>query len=459
MIAEDPRLTKNAEINRQFECMTAAHFRLAFMLCQHLYVRAKRDDRNSRGGAKSTVKRGLCVLYHYVYCFIGRNSERMIINQIKQLSDVEVKSVDMNDENHRWCIESFRREGRSFMSEPTVIIYIPWVQCLSAVGRKHGSCPLSNGRACLVYTQAALWLSERWKCTVKAWKDHDYSILEPWFDHQYRIHEHTIEKKALELGRRSGPFTVWKKAFYAEQFYNRAHTLLMGGLFFDRRHFDGCGIDPVSSLHPLYTKVFALGRELETRGEEERRSRGDKMALELRNDAETGDFIVDYGPIMPPCIRHLYDKTVLRRSHFKYDDRQTFFSWAFTAGIPLSSINTMWVKMCGDDASVSPRDVSALLATPGQLYQLYTTNRETGKVYNFKGCAKMTQHCIFVDIEDIIQRKGMCVQATCMPVDGKRPPAPEKWSPMLATIIQHRQHKLHGDLVGGGARQAAPACS
>lgn len=457
MIAEDPRLTKNAEIIRQFECMTAAHFRLAFMLCQHLYARAKRDDMNSRGGAKTIVKRGMCVLYHYVYCFIGRNSERTIINQIKQLRDVQIKNVDMSDDNHRWCIENFRREESTFVSEPTAIIYIPWIQFLSAVGRKCGSCPLVNGKACVIYTQAARWISERWKCVVKLWKEHDYAILEPWFDHQYKIHEHTIKKKAEELGRRSSQFNIWKTSFYAEQFYNRAHTLLMGGSFFDRRQFVDCGIDPVTALQPLYVKVFALGRQIESRGEEERRSRGDKMALELRNDAETGDFFVDYGPIMPPCIRHLYEKTIRARSHFKYDDRQTFFSWAFTAGIPLSSVNAMWVKMCGEDKNVSPRDVSALLATPGQLYQLYTTNRQTGKVYNFKGCAKMAQHCIFVDIEEITQRKSMCVQSTCIPIEGKNPPAPEKWSPMLATIIQYRQHKLHSDLVGDIAGQAAPA--
>lgn len=458
-IAEDPRLTKNEEIVRQFECMTEEHFRLAFMLCQHLYARAKREDRNSRGGAKSVVKRGLCVLYHYVYCFIGRNAERIILRHISKLCDVFIKDINTENSNHAWCLDAFRRQENSFVAEPTVIIYVPWTQYLSAVGRKRGSCPLEKGYACLTYTQVAHWISERWKCVVKLWKDHDYAILEPWFVHQYKIHEHTIQKKAVELGRYSSAFIIWKKNFYAEQFYNRAHTLLMGGMFFDRRHFIGCSVDPVTALQPLYAKVFAAGRKLEEKGEEERRSRVDKMALELRNDAETGDFIVDYGSIMPPCIRFMYDKTVARRSHFKYDDRQTFFSWAFTAGIPLSSIDAMWVRMCSDDTNISPREVSAILATPAQLYQLYTTNRQSGKVYNFKGCAKMAQHCIFADIEDITERKSMCVQSVCIPTAGKRAPAPEKWSPMLATIIQFRQKSLHNDLVGSGTRQASPSDS
>jgi hypothetical protein len=446
-IAEDPRLTKNANIVREFECMTVEHFRLAFMLCQHLYSRTKREDRSNRGGAKSIVKRGLCVLYHYVYCFIGRNSERTILNQIRQLRDIKIVPIDERNPNHVWCLENFRREGHVFAAQPTCIIYVPWIQFLSSVGRKRGGCPLENGYACIVYTQATCWISERWKCIVKAWKEHDYAILEPWFAHQYKIHEQTIEKKATELGRRSGQFVVWKKAFYNEQFYNRAYTLLMSGMFYDRRHFIGSGVDPVTTLQPLYSKVFAAGRQLETKGEDERRTRCDRMALALHNENETGDFATDYGPIMPPCIRYLYEKTISSRSHFKYDDRQTFFSWAFTAGISLSTINTMWVKMCGDDANVSPRDVAALLKTPEQLYHLYTSNREAGKNYNFKGCAKMVQHCIFSDIEDITERKSMCVQQSCVQTAGRRLPSPEKWSPMLATIIQHEQRALHGNLV------------
>lgn len=446
-ISTDARLTRNEEIARQFECLTVEHFRLAFVLCQHLYVRATDVyAEKHRGGAKSLIRRGICVFYHYLYYYVAGGGETAIIKQIDYLKDVRVVRLDAEKANHAWCLQRFKEEHGEWAAAPNYIIMVPWRQFLTAVSRKRHFCPLENGYACVIYTQVGHWVAERWKCVVSAWRDHDHSIIDPWYTHQYAIHKPTIDKNGNEMGWRSGAFAIWRNKYYKDQFYSPARNKMLNGYFYEYSEIVRAGFNPDTALYPLYVKLFAVGRAIEDRTASERRqqsaARGD---LDFRNEAETGDFYTDYGPIMPPCIEVMYTTAIETRSHFKYDDRMTFFSWTFKAGIPLTSVETMWTTMCANDPKVNARATPALLAVPSGLYRKYTLDKERGERYNFKGCAKMAQHCVFGDIENVLERAQQCIECVCADRGGRRLPAPEKWSPMLATIIKHRQ-RSNGDL-------------
>lgn len=443
-IAEDARLIDNSEIIRQFECLTPEHFRLAFFICQHLYVRLNREGRE-RGDVRSLIRRGMCVLYHYVYCYIGRNSEQTIIKQIQHLKDIVITPVNLTDDLHEWCLTNFRTVHGIFAPEPKFIISVPWTQCLSIVGRKIGACPLRNGSALLVYTQAVRWISERWKCIVKIIEDHDHAILDPWFIHQYAIHKPTIDKQKAETDRASGSFSIWRQNYYDKFFYDPAHDMLLNGEYYKYDEIARHDFEPTIVLDPLYASVFSLARELDTKLTHERRSKRKKDDLDFYNENETGDFFIDYGAIMPPCIRYMYKKHIEQKSHFKYDDRFTFFAWTFMIGIPLSSVNKMWSTMCAADTHIAKRDPN-LLSIPNDLYRKYTLNKERGQSYSLKGCAKMAQYCIFSGNQDMDERKTMCSQFVCGSNDGRALPSPKKWSPMLATIISQRRRHIQVEL-------------
>ena len=444
-IAEDSRLIDDSEIIRQFECLTPEHFRIAFFICQHLYVRIQ--SREKAGEAVRThIRRGMCVLYHYVYCYIGRNSEQTILKQIHQLKDIVVTPVDPLDTLHEWCLINFRTEHGIFAPEPKYIINVPWVQCCSIVGRKHGTCPLRNGFALLVYTQATRWISERWKCIVKVLNDHDHALIDPWFIHQYAIHKPIIMKQAEDLRNNESEYAIWKGRYYDQYFYDPARDMLLSGKYYNYDEIARPDFDPAVALDPLYASIFSRGREMDTKLIREERSKVNRDDLDFHNKNETGDFFVDYESIMPQCIRGMYTKHITQKTHFRYDDRLTFFAWTFKMGIPLSSVNKMWSAMCAADARISKRDVPSLLAVPGELYRKYTLNKERGQNYNFKGCAKMAQHCIFAANPDITERKIMCSQLVCGNNEGRALPAPKFWNPTLATIILHKRNHVQVEL-------------
>ncbi len=439
-IAADARLVRNEEIMRQFECLTVEHFRLAFALCQHLYVRATDPyAEKHRGGAKSLVRRGICVLYHYLYYHVAGGGEMGIIKQIDHLRDVRVVPLNPENANHAWCLEYFRQEHGEWAQAPKYIIMVPWRQFLSGVARKRQACPLESGFACVVYTQVGHWVAERWKCTVRAWRDHDHPIIDPWYAHQYAIHKPTIDAARNEMGRHSGAFSIWKTNFHKEHFYNPARVKMLNGHFYDHAATSRPGFDPDAVLYPLYTRLFAMGRTIESRAAHDRQQQSTARGeLDFHNEAETGDFLVDYGPIMPPCIEVMFSTATSTHTHFKYEDRMIFFSWTFKVGIPLASVEAMWTNMCKNDKKVDARAAAALLAVPGGLYRKYTLDKERGENYNFRGCAKMSAHCVFADIESVVERAQQCIECVCTD-HSRRLPAPEKWSPMLATIIKHRQ--------------------
>lgn len=445
-ISEDTRLLNNDEIIRQFECLTPEHFRLAFFICQHLYVRLNKETRE-RGDVRSLIRRGMCVLYHYVYCYIGRNSEQTIIKQIQSLKDITITLIDTADPLHEWCLINFRTEHGIFAPEPKYIIAVPWMQCLSIVGRKNGACPLRNGKALIVYTQATRWISERWKCIVKLLEDHDHALIDPWFIHQYAIHKPTIIRQAEELDRDSGEYSIWKQNFYDRYFYDPAREMLLNGKYYNYDDLARPAFEPLVALDPLYSSVFACAREMDTKISQEKRDKPKRGDLDFYNENETGDFFVDYESIMPPCIRHMYITHIKQKGHFKYDDRMTFFAWTFMVGIPLSSVNNMWSAMCAADVRVTKRDVPGLLAVPNDLYRKFTLSKQQGKSYNFKGCSKIPQHyCIFSANPDLTERKIMCSQVVCGDNNGRALPAPKFWSPMLATIISHRRKHIQVEL-------------
>lgn len=110
----------------------------------------------------------------------------------------------------------------------------------------------------------------------------------------------------------------------------------------------------------------------------------------------TGDFYKDYGLIMPPCIRSMYDTHVQNGTHFNNEERLKFFWWAFKASVPLDTVMDMWNTMVDNDSQLPAREKKSVKREGEGLYLKQQRSREAGNERHYFGCAKMKSHCPFV---------------------------------------------------------------
>jgi hypothetical protein len=365
----------------------------------------------------------------------------------------------------------FKRKHGDDVPMPQIIIKVPWTQGLSIIA-SHECLHMEDGFMFLNYLQISDWMRDKWHHRInqlRRWDEENVSW--PWLDGEYFKFKDVIPVN-IDMAQRE--FVDFLKAFNYRTFLAPLKHTMQTGLVFSLLKKDDeleiplqCDVEIVSTI---YRSIFETGKKLEAvlhkrllvarRASTEARSIDDiphenEIFYHPLEENTTGDLYKDYGRIMPPCIKTMYETHVQNRTHFKHDERLKFFWWAFKASISLDVVMTMWSSMVDNDSSIAERDKELIKREGKNLFIKHQRNREAGNEYNFFGCGKMAAYCPFAkqqtvgDIEDITvdlrTRKIRCGGSLWE----KKTPIPSKglgikkwpdkhlkiWSPMTATGI------------------------
>lgn len=373
----------------------------------------------------------------------------------------------------------FTRKYGDTQPIPEFIIKVPWSQATGILSRQENFF-MEDGFVFLDYMQISAWMKDVWHSAVNNARSWDNkNIIWPWLDREGEAYKDVIP---INVDMSHTEFVEYFKGFNERTFYVPLSQHLTNGLFFveddDNEGVekpDASEVDHNKALCFLYRSVFDHGRKLEamlrTRVLMLRRSAAEsKSSSEIPSENEifyqplesnaTGDFFKDYGRIMPPCIKSMYETFVNSRTHFRNEERLRFFQWAFKASVPLPTLLEMWSAMLDNDASIPQRERTALYRECSNIYNRNQRNRDAGNEFNYFGCAKMAVYCPFAsqkpsssssipDIEDlskeIVGRKISCgnlLYDTKTPVPDKGVIEPRwpsrhlsRWSPMTATAV------------------------
>lgn len=385
--------------------------RLAMAVIQHLCARLRNRT------LKQQLINGLVVLHHYYYFYVCARAEELIIADLLQnrqgtwsVSEL-VPGEEENDRDFLHTLSVLNREACRYK------ILVPWTECLDLVRRREVL--LRGGLAYLDYTQVAAWSVQRWISGFRQWTEHDQLITIP-----------LIDKHLDNLSREGG---MSNRDFKAERVkVQRSYELiLMRDLFYLEPEL-GADFDARRFLHPIYAQLFAHVR---SSGDTEQRTPS-KSVLETNYPQ-----FFDYIEVMPPCILSLYKKTLDARTHFKYDDRFLFFTWAYKTGMSLHLLEDMWTRMCEQDTdAVRQGKLASLSVEPSMVY---TRHDQSDKQVGLHRCETLqkTRLCAFtsVDIEDLTQQKT-CVNSVCGSSTNWHQHL-DTWSPMAATRFKVKQKK------------------
>lgn len=373
----------------------------------------------------------------------------------------------------------FARKYGEDQPVPAFIIKVPWSQATGILSRQENFY-MEDGFVFLDYMKISSWMRDVWHSAVNnahSWDNKN--IIWPWLDREGEAYKDVIP---INVDMSHTEFIEYFKGFNERTFHVPLSQQLENGLFFVESDddegsdkSDASEVDHNKALSFLYRSVFDHGRKLEamlrTRVLMMRRSIAESTSSsEIPADNEifyqplesnvTGNFFNDYGRIMPPCIRIMYEKHIEERTHLRNDERLKFFQWAFKASVPLAILLEMWSMMIDNDSSVSQRERKTLYQECSNIYNKNQRNRDSNTELHYFGCAKMQIYCPFVsqkptssssleDIEDLGKelstRKIRCGNALYdakTPVPNKGMVEPRwphrylsRWSPMTATSV------------------------
>jgi hypothetical protein len=362
---------------------------------------------------------------------------------------------------------------------PQFIIKVPFTQALKIHGKKQ-SYYMEDGMTFLDYTHMADWMRDKWHASVSNTRRWDLeNIAWPWLDTEQKRFADVIPINTYET---IPEFIEFMRGFEERQFNGPLRQKMRSEMFtslIPRDSLESYG-DPHAIVPFIYTPVFEHGRILEQRLKvrnslNRQQTPGTRGPGDLPSENEifyqpiaeniTGDFYKDYGKIMPPCIRAMYETHVRNRTHLKNDERLKFFWWTFKASVPLDLVLSMWEEMIDNDASVPSREKKSLRKEAVIIYQKQQRNREAQNEFKYFGCAKMSTHCPFTkrsstpscssssdvgDIEDLGKNIGHRKISCGTALWEQRIPVPspniglaarwpgrylKDWSPMTATAL------------------------
>jgi hypothetical protein len=358
---------------------------------------------------------------------------------------------------------------------PSFVIKVPWLQALGIMGR-HENYYTEDGFVFLDYTQIAVWMRDTWHSAVihtRRWDEE--KVIWPWLDYEYAKYQDVIP---MNIDMMYTEFLDFLKGFNERTFFGPLKQSLRNGLFSSIEE-DPNEPTPYADYRLvvpyLYAPVFEHGRRLESQlrarllmARQNAAQSGASNDIPSENEIfyqpleanVTGNFFEDYGRIMPPCIKNMYESHMNNHTHFKNDERLKFFWWSFKASIPLEIVMDMWTVMLDNDTAIPQREREAVKREGKNLYLKHQRSRESGNEYNYFGCVKMASYCPFVntqpsasqsigDIEDlgkeIRDRKIHCgnnlwekktpVHSTGLAVKKWPDRHLRIWSPMTATAV------------------------
>jgi len=422
----------------QFSSLSPEVFTVGMYALQHACVRYPQMS--------YIIERGVELLYtHYFYSALKMEEER-VIDALKMHGlppDVVIEPFEeaMPDPAVRVAymkifIARQTQRGSGALT-PEHIIKVPWTQALSLVGSRE-AIYLQDGLVYLDYTMVSAWMRGRWKKGVSEWKEWDaVNVVMP-------ISERARERLDADIPRRSwannDEARYYKLAAQTEneKIYKPLLERMKRDFFVP---FDQDEVGPSdASLHVLvgiYRNIIERLEEIDKKRSHARRARraeDEAPSTFVPTVVDDGRLQIEgYARIMPPCIKRIYDTSVASRAHFKYEERLKFFQWAYKAGLPLEVTLEAWASMLDNDLSVSGQFRASLINIPGEIYAKELKNELEDRAFNFYGCAKMSEFCPFVDIEDLGDRMLGCVNScTSVPTSSAMIMA-KRWSPMAAT--------------------------
>ena len=371
----------------------------------------------------------------------------------------------------------FTRKHGENVPPPMFIIKVPWTQATGIVSR-HENFYMEDGFAFLDYTQISMWMRDFWHSAVtNARRWDNINIIWPWLDMETEAYQDVIP---INVDMSHSEFVEYLKKFNDKTFHVPLTQLLANGLFFLEEEKESDDPNSLENLHKnavtcLYKTVFEQGHKLQAmlrtrllRMRQHVAESSSTSGLPSENEIfyqpletnVTGNFMSDYGRIMPPCIKLMYETHMNGRTHFRNDERLKFFWWAFKASVPLDTLMEMWSVMIDNDSTVNQKERKSLIQECTNIYTRQQRNRDADNEFNYYGCQKMENYCPFAgpvssssssigDLEDLgkvmFERKLKCGghlydSKTPVPNTGvveQRWPHVHlrRWSPMTATAI------------------------
>ena len=430
----------DGDLIAQFSFLSPEVFTVGMYALQHACVRYPQ--------LSQVIERGVELLYAQYFHAALKMEEERIIGALRLHGlppDVVIESFEkaMPDPvtrvTYMKIFISRQTQRNSGALTPEFIVKVPWTQALTLVGSREAIF-MENGLVYLDYTMVATWMRGRWKKGVSEWKEWDaVNVIMP-------ICERARQQLHSDIPRRS--WAQHDESRYYKLIGQTENEKIYRPLIerMKRDHFlpfDQDDVDPTdASLHVMTGIYRGILERLEEVDKQRNRLRRARYQQEVEASSTFVPTVVDdgklqiegYAKIMPPCINKIYRTNVTAHTHFKHDERLKFFQWAYKAGLSLEVTTEAWASMLDNDMSVSGQFRASLINIPREIYTKELKNEIEDRAFNFFGCAKMSDYCPFVDIEDINDRLGKCVTTCCTSVPTSTAMVmARRWSPMNAT--------------------------
>jgi hypothetical protein len=355
------------------------------------------------------VKRGIASFYKYIVCNILENKETFIVDYLlKHNCLVKKHDIDsvFSDPLDKQCFLILFSKHHPHLERPKIILSLPWINALSLVSSRRAF--LYGGIAYFSYADAPEIAFDAWSLCVQEWKKWDLdNIFVPSAISRERqiITSTTTEREANKI-RSEIALDVMK-------------TMTRSNYTSDENQI----VEQMCSTVALtYVKAPVA-----------------KTNITIAHQ-NTGDFFIDFGNCMPPCIAGIITGHFAKSTHMVYSERYIVFSWAYRANVPLSTLETFWSEMLTKDKSVDTAKRASLMKDLSNIYSSLEKKLESGMQLALKSCANMQQYCPYssndlTDIEDMVSNSILKCKSACGGTQFKH------WSLMAATIARSNKRE------------------
>lgn len=310
----------------------------------------------------------------------------------------------------------FLKNCKKKLPVPKFIIKVPWTQALEIVADR-SALHIEKGMAFLNYTQVATWMEGRWNKAVSQWMLWDSeNIIQPHFSKAKEMFS-SVDIRPPGTSMQAHQDSIHQRdnrAIYTP-LINAMKTSLFTSLL-DSRDTDSV----VSYVYDqMIQDIFAVKKKKKDESDMNRSTfvsdilDEEELVYHPSPFSATGKLMADYGCIMPPCIRNLAEKHIAHRTHLIFQERFTFFCWAFKVSIPLEIVNAFWYEMVDNDINLPEREKRQVKHVPSQIYKSQQQKKNSNDSFKFFKCETMQTKKLcpissIGDIEDIGTLKDAC---------------------------------------------------
>jgi len=419
------QIKQSSHFKQAYDLFVNINFQLAVNIITHICARHPL--------LKKKLHRGIWVLYK----FITHNvTEEEIVEQLSVSSyDFLIFQIDDFDAFYDNASKRYfmnQNEGCQY------VFHVPWQQALSFVRSRRFI--IENGYILLSYKNIVEWMQDFWKYRIGQWERTD----------NYNVFGLEIPNRAMNA-RHWAPVVdkFWNKEIYLQQKKERKLFFIdqVKKPLYEEAKYDLYTNDQKlfeEGYQPVLTHWQGLEKQYTEKAEKQDPSTSNKKyqfeAFTPKNGS--GLFMLDYAPLLPPCIYDLIVRHFEQRTHLKNDERLLVFGFFYRLKIPLEQVQAMWDVMCSGSGDLT------LANYPESIYN-WNKEHKTEEKY-FYGCARMASQfhlCSFGDIEDLANRQRTCGSSLWHgrlenPTESPSPWPRSFWSPSVAYRSLVGQAKL-----------------